>query len=375
MSAPSNGLIRYWAAAREAAGTAQEPFEAVTLADALAGAVRRHGAELARVLARCSFVIDGNPVGSRAHASVLLDDHVTIEVLPPFAGGSLAAASDASAFGTRMFTRVFVSRVRGAASAVAGAALLLLASWAGRPVLGAASALLQAILVIGWFRWSRLRTPGQFAGGFVALLAAIAADVALLNEVDDANIRPLTVVFGALVVAAFLVQLGRRDGRDRLTDALAATLAAGGLCLTMASLLGVRGAVHGGGVVALALIAVGVGLLPIGARLPLPVSLPLGLALGMAAGGFVGHAIRGIGGGAGLVLASVADVLALAAATLVTMSKAGVPDAAEAVSQPSPDDEHDGGSAVKAGLRSLAATVPVAVVGPAVLVIARIMVS
>lgn len=83
------GTIRYWAAAKAAAGTAEEPYRAVTLADALAAARERHAAdpEFARVLLRCSFLVDGNPVGTRDHAAVHLPDGGTVEVLPPFAGG------------------------------------------------------------------------------------------------------------------------------------------------------------------------------------------------------------------------------------------------------------------------------------------------
>jgi molybdopterin synthase sulfur carrier subunit len=83
------GTIRYWAAAKAAAGTAQEPYRAATLADALAAARERHARhpEFARVLLRCSFLIDGAPVGTRDHSAVPLPDGGTVEVLPPFAGG------------------------------------------------------------------------------------------------------------------------------------------------------------------------------------------------------------------------------------------------------------------------------------------------
>lgn len=84
------GTIRYWAAARAAAGTAQEPYgPAATLAEALAAARERHAgrAEFARVLSRSSFLVDGDPVGTRDHAQVELPAGATVEVLPPFAGG------------------------------------------------------------------------------------------------------------------------------------------------------------------------------------------------------------------------------------------------------------------------------------------------
>jgi molybdopterin converting factor small subunit len=85
----ARGTIRYWAAARAAAGTDSEPYDAVTLAQALAAARagRAAGSGFCRVLACCSFLVDGDPVGQRDHEAVLLSDGGTVEVLPPFAGG------------------------------------------------------------------------------------------------------------------------------------------------------------------------------------------------------------------------------------------------------------------------------------------------
>ncbi|MER6916849.1 MoaD/ThiS family protein [Streptomyces sp. NPDC000594] len=81
------GTIRYWAAAKAAAGTPEEPYTAGTLAEALKVVRQRHPGELTRVLERCSFLVDGDPVGGRAHETVRLADGGTVEVLPPFAGG------------------------------------------------------------------------------------------------------------------------------------------------------------------------------------------------------------------------------------------------------------------------------------------------
>lgn len=83
----AKGLIRYWAAARAAAGVVEEPFEAVTLGQALATAAAGRGADFERVLERSSFLVDGAPVGTREHSTVELADGATVEVLPPFAGG------------------------------------------------------------------------------------------------------------------------------------------------------------------------------------------------------------------------------------------------------------------------------------------------
>ncbi|MEV0581377.1 MoaD/ThiS family protein [Nonomuraea sp. NPDC050310] len=78
--------IRYWAAAKEAAGVAEEICEANSLAE-LMTKITRNRETLATVVKRSSFLVDGDPVGRRAHEEVLLGDGVTVEVLPPFAGG------------------------------------------------------------------------------------------------------------------------------------------------------------------------------------------------------------------------------------------------------------------------------------------------
>ena len=86
----ASGTIRYWAAAKAAAGTGEETYEADTLAAALRAARARHAGrpEFDSVLRRCSFLVDGTQVGSRPHESVRLSEGGTVEVLPPFAGGA-----------------------------------------------------------------------------------------------------------------------------------------------------------------------------------------------------------------------------------------------------------------------------------------------
>lgn len=83
------GTVRYWAAAKDAAGRAEEPYEAETLAGVLAAVRARYSGRPAfgAVLDRSSFLVDGAPVGRRAPADVPLRDGDVIEVLPPFAGG------------------------------------------------------------------------------------------------------------------------------------------------------------------------------------------------------------------------------------------------------------------------------------------------
>jgi molybdopterin synthase sulfur carrier subunit len=89
----STVTLRYWAAAKQAAGVAEETISAETLAAALEVALSERkaapgaGTDLRAVLARSSFLVDGNPVGARAPETVALREAAVVEVLPPFAGG------------------------------------------------------------------------------------------------------------------------------------------------------------------------------------------------------------------------------------------------------------------------------------------------
>ncbi len=78
--------VRYFAAARAAAGTEDEvlTLPAPTSVGALVHELGQRNAELARVLARCSYLCDEFAV--RDHELLLTTRH-TLDVLPPFAGG------------------------------------------------------------------------------------------------------------------------------------------------------------------------------------------------------------------------------------------------------------------------------------------------
>jgi len=94
--------VRYFAAARAAAGVAEEQLtvraaedvsspedggassEQFTVAMVLAEASDRHGPGLARVLSRCSFLLD--EIAVHGHGTAVRDGQV-LDILPPFAGG------------------------------------------------------------------------------------------------------------------------------------------------------------------------------------------------------------------------------------------------------------------------------------------------
>jgi len=74
-------------AARVAAGAAEEQATGgVAVSALLADMSSRHGQRLATVLARCSFLLDGEQL-HRDSDRVLPADGV-VDVLPPFAGGA-----------------------------------------------------------------------------------------------------------------------------------------------------------------------------------------------------------------------------------------------------------------------------------------------
>lgn len=84
--------VRYWAAARAAAGVEADVLPApdgTTLADVLAAVRALHAdrPRLSDVVAVCSVLVGDRPVGSRAPQDVPVAPGDTVELLPPFAGG------------------------------------------------------------------------------------------------------------------------------------------------------------------------------------------------------------------------------------------------------------------------------------------------
>ncbi|GAA1570151.1 MoaD/ThiS family protein [Kribbella hippodromi] len=74
--------IRYFAAARSAAGESSATAEARSIGD-LVTTVSTGRPELARVLSICTFLLDGE----RADSSTPLTQGALVDALPPFAGG------------------------------------------------------------------------------------------------------------------------------------------------------------------------------------------------------------------------------------------------------------------------------------------------
>jgi len=76
--------VRFFAAARAAAGAPTQEQPAASVADLLACLTSQHGEALARVLARSSVLVDGVVCHDRSEP---LAAGATVDILPPFAGG------------------------------------------------------------------------------------------------------------------------------------------------------------------------------------------------------------------------------------------------------------------------------------------------
>ncbi|MET0931716.1 MAG: MoaD/ThiS family protein [Aeromicrobium sp.] len=81
--------VHYWAAARSAAGIAEEQVAAATLAELLDEVSRRHRDRdrFDDVIAMCSILVGETPVGAKDPSEVALAPGTNVEFLPPFAGG------------------------------------------------------------------------------------------------------------------------------------------------------------------------------------------------------------------------------------------------------------------------------------------------
>ena len=83
--------VRYWAAAKSAAGTPSDQIEVdgpLTLAEVLRRAAERHAdTRLPEVLKICSVLVGDRPVGKSDPGGIEVPPGSTVEFLPPFAGG------------------------------------------------------------------------------------------------------------------------------------------------------------------------------------------------------------------------------------------------------------------------------------------------
>ena len=210
------GTIRYWAAAKAAAGVGEDTADASTLAEALAAALARHAdrPRLAEVLTVCSFVVDGQPTGRRPHDEVVLAEG--------WVAGGVAAVR-------RRVT--LVRLVERCADAGAGhdargwparARRVRRTGWLAIAVVG-----LAALLAYGLLAGRNLPEPAP-AGALVVLTAAGAVLSVLASDVEpgaETSFGPVLRAVGPAIVAVLLVVLARPKARERAVEWLATTAA------------------------------------------------------------------------------------------------------------------------------------------------------
>ena len=354
----ATGTIRFWAAARAAAGVAEESYNAATLSEALATVRATHGQDLARVLNHCAYIVDDDPVGTRAHGDVRLTDGGTIEVLPPFAGGASApAAAPAHAW------QVFATGLGAAAVAGALAGLAVLHIGA----LAAGVFAVQVVVALAWL--AAVDVPGG-GGAFVIVVIASGVMDGIVATADAPDIGLASGVAAIAVIVSLLHQLARRP-RVRVTLSFAGTTSAVGLALAAASYVALS--VERGGDVADAAALLGAGVSLGIARLadlalPRPAAVPgsrrgvVGLVLGFGFAVLVGWVYGStqdvLGAGRGIRLALVAAVIALVADLAVDGVLRGAP----------PKDER-----ARSGVPPLGILLPVVLAAPAAYVAGRIL--
>jgi molybdopterin converting factor small subunit len=363
------GTIRFWAAARAAAGVAEEPYDATTLAEALATARAAHGDDLAHVLDRCSYVVDDAPVGVRAHDTVRLTEGGSVEVLPPFAGGAQSVPGGVP----HGVNGGIGGRLASVPPAVAGlAAALVAAALAGLALLhiGALAAGVFAVQVVVALAWlAALDVPGG-GGAFVIVVIASGVMDGLVGSFDEPDIGRAAGVAAVAIIVSLLHQVARKP-RVAVTLSFGGTVSAVAFAMAAASYIALR--VESGGAQADAAALLGAGVALAVARLtdlalPRPAPLPgsrrgvVGLVVGLGAALVVGWGYGTnqavLGAGSGSRLAMVAAVIALVADLAVDAVLAAAP----------PTEER-----ARSGVPPLGILLPVVLAAPAAYVAGRIL--
>lgn len=231
-----------------------------------------------------------------------------------------------------------------AAVALALGAALVLGAASTAAVLAVAVGLVQALVAARWF--PAVTVPGGRTGPVIALAAAATADVLVARADGVHPMGPAASVAGVAFLAALVQQLARRDGRPALTASLSATVALVVLAVLGAGYVAAAAADDGDWLVA----AVAVCAAVLAASTALPGPSALSWTVGAVAAGGAGALVLGLGD---------LDRRAVVVVPLAATATAAV-GRLLATRLPRPDPW-------------LAAALPLLLVGPAALVLARLL--
>jgi hypothetical protein len=208
---------------------------------------------------------------------------------------------------------------------VAFCALLVLGALAGVPFAAAAVALGAGVLTWGWAGLLGLPSPRGTA--FVLGVGTVATVLTGALTTGDPFLRWMPAALAVSMVAAFLHQLLRRDGRPRLVESVASVITALALVVSGACLVPLPRTVEGAAVMAVAGAALGVSaLVDLLARVPrlrpwlLPLALVAGTGAAVAVAALVGGMTLGAAALLGLLGAAVSAALRAVLGALPTMS-------------------------------------------------------
>ncbi|MBB5472624.1 hypothetical protein HNR08_001360 [Cellulomonas hominis] len=181
------------------------------------------------------------------------------------------------------------------ATLVAVAGVLGDVSLAGRDgvVLAALLAVLAVVFALGLPRVAAL--PARIGSSVVIGLAGVAAVVVAHLTASEPLLGDVPVVFALSVLAAFVAELARRDGRERLVESVAGTVAGALVAVCAAGWLAAERTAAGDAVVVTGAVALAVGSAL--TALPLRGWAAAGAALGAstAAGLVAGAALPAVG--------------------------------------------------------------------------------
>jgi len=202
------------------------------------------------------------------------------------------------------------------ATLVAVAGVLGGVSLAGRDgvVLAALLVVLSVVLALGWPLVAGL--PARVGSGLVIGLAGVAAVVVVHVTTTEPLLGDVPAVFAGAVLAAFVAELARRDGRERLVESVAGTVAGALVPVCAAGWLAAERTAAGDAVVVTGAVALAVGsavtALPVRGWAGAGASLGAAVAGGAVAGaalpavGLVSGVLLGVGVG---VLVAAGDAL------------------------------------------------------------------
>lgn len=202
-------------------------------------------------------------------------------------------------------------RVAAVLATVVFAALLALATAADH-ALGAA-AVAWGGLALAWGWPELLGSSSRFGSSFAIGLAGVVAPAVVALTPTEPYLRHVPVVVAGAILAMFLHQILRRDGRPRLTQSVA--VGAAGIAIAVIGAAWVPLGRTSGGREVVVVVAVALGVSAV-ADLAAPLArvrpwmLPIAALLGVVAGGLGGQLVEEVGVLAGAVLGVLAAGLA-----------------------------------------------------------------